>query len=312
MLIVLEDAHWADATTTELFDLAIDRLQRLPVLLVVTFRPEFQPPWTTHTHATLLTLNRLGVRQATAIVNRVAGGKALPAEVLDQILARTDGVPLFVEELTKAVLELGLMREEGGRYVLAGPLPRWRSRRLCTARSWPASTGWRPVKEVAQVGAVIGREFDHRLLTAVAPLPEDVLAQALEELTAAELVFRRSLPPETVYVFKHALVQEAAYASLLKSRRQQLHARVAQVLEEQFPDVAAAQPELLAHHCTEAGLGEKALEYWWRAGQTALAQSAPAEAVGHLRKALDIFGLLPDTEGRAELELEIRTALGAR
>ena len=143
------------------------------------------------------------------------------------------------------------------------------------------------------------------------PLPEDGLAQALEELTATELVFRRSLPPDTVYVFKHALVQEAAYASLLKSRRQQLHARVARVLEEQFPDIAATQPELLAHHCTEAGLGEKALEYWWRAGQTALAQSAPAEAIGHLRKALDIFGLLPDAEGRAELELEIRTALAS-
>ena len=187
LLIVLEDAHWIDATTTELFDLAIDRLQRLAVLMVVTFRPEFRPPWTTHAHATSLTLNRLGARHAAAIVDRVAGGKALPAEVLDQILAKTDGVPLFVEELTKAVLELGLMREEGGRYVLAGPLPAMAIPSTLHGSLLARLDRLAPVKEVAQVGAVIGREFDHRVLAAVAPLPEDRLGSALEELTAAEL-----------------------------------------------------------------------------------------------------------------------------
>jgi class 3 adenylate cyclase/predicted ATPase len=311
VLIVLEDAHWIDATTTELFDLAIDRLQRLPALLVVTFRPEFQPPWTTHAQATLLTLNRLGARQATAIVDRVAGGKALPAEVLEQILARADGVPLFVEELTKAVLELGLMREESGRYVLVGPLPTAAIPLTLHGSLLARLDRLAPVKEVAQVGAVIGREFGYRLLAAVAPQPEDRLVQALDELTRAELLFCRGLPPDATYVFKHALVQEATYTSLLKSRRQHLHTRVAQVLEEQFPDVAAARPEVLAHHCAEAGFVGKAIEYWWRAGQAALAQSAPAEAVGHLRTALDVLGHLPDTDGRAALELKIRTALGS-
>jgi class 3 adenylate cyclase/predicted ATPase len=311
VLAVFEDAHWADATTLELLDLAVDRLQRLPALMVVTFRPEFRPPWASHAHATLLTLNRLGVRQASAIVDRVAGGKALPAEVLEQILARTDGVPLFVEELTKAVLELGLLKEEGGRYVLAGPLPATAIPSTLHGSLLARLDRLAPVKEVAQVGAVIGREFEHRVLAAVAPLPEDRMASALDELIGAELVFRRGQPPDAVYVFKHALVQEAAYASLLKSRRQQLHARVAQVLEERFADVAAARPELLARHCTEAGFVEKALGYWWRAGQAALAQSAPAEAIGHLRQALGCLECLPDTDDRAKLELEIQTALGS-
>ena len=311
VLIVLEDAHWIDATTTELFDLAIDRVQRLPVLLVVTFRPEFQPPWMTHGQATLLTLNRLGARQAAAIVDQVAGSKALPAKVLEQILSKTDGVPLFVEELTKMVLELGLMSEKGGRYVLAGPVPSMAIPSTLQGSLLVRLDRLAPVKEIAQIGAVIGREFAFDVLAAVASLSEDRLTSALEALIAARLIVRRGWPPEAVYIFKHALVQEAAYASLLKGRRQQLHARVAQVLEERFPDLAAARPEILAHHCAEAGFVDKAIEYWWRAGQSALGQSAPAEAVGHLRAALDALGHLPDTDGREELELEIRTAMGS-
>lgn len=310
LLAVLEDAHWADATTVELLHLMIERSQRLPVLLAVTFRPEFQPSWRVHAHATLLTLNRLGARQAAAIVDRVAGGRALPPEMLEQILARTDGVPLFVEELTKAVLELGLMREEDGRYELAGPLPPLTIPTTLHDSLLARLDRLAPAKELAQIGAVIGREFDHGVLAAVADLPEARRVQALEELIAAGLVFRRGVPPDAVYIFKHALVQEAAYGSLLKRRRAQLHARVAQVLEARFPELAAARPELLAHHWTEAGLPAKALAYWWQAGQAAIAQSAPAEAVGHLRKARELLPLLPDGEARARQELDICTALG--
>ena len=213
VLLVLEDAHWIDATTAELIDVAIERLQRLPAMLVVTFRTDFQPPWTTHAQATLLTLNRLGARQSTAIVGQVSGGKALPTEVLERILASTDGVPLFVEEMTKAVLELGLLKEEGGRYVLTGALPMTAIPSTLHGSLLARLDRLAPVKEVAQIGAVIGREFAFCLLAAVASLPEDRLTSALEQVIAAELVFRRGLPPDAVYVFKHALVQEAAYTS---------------------------------------------------------------------------------------------------
>ena len=282
VLMVLEDAHWLDPTSRELFDQIVDRIQGLPVLLVATFRPELSAPWIGFPHVTLLTLNRLPREQVVALVDRITDGKALPTEVLGQILARTEGVPLFTEELTKAVLEAGILRDTGDRYVLAGPLPSLAIPATLHDSLMARLDRLAPVKEVAQIGACIGREFDHELLAAVVSMPEAELAAALDRLVAAELVFRRGLPPAATYVFKHALVRDAAYESLLKRRRQELHARIATSIEALFPQLVEAQPELVARHFGEAGLAEKAIPYWLRAGRLAAARSANMEAIAHL------------------------------
>ena len=310
VVMILEDAHWLDPTSLELFGLMVDRLVRLPVLLIVTLRAEITPPWVGRTHVTTLVLTRLGRRDATALVEHVAGGKLLPVEILDQILARTDGVPLFVEELTKAVLESGLLREEATGYALTGPLPPFAIPSTLQDSLMARLDRLAPTKEIAQIGAVIGREFGHELLAAVAELPEARLGAALDQLLASELVFGRGEPPQASYSFKHALVRDAAYQSLLKSRRQQLHARVAQVLETRFPEVAEAQPEVLAQHCTEAGLIEKAVAYWHKAGQLAIHRSAVAEGVAQLTTGLEMLQGLADSPERRRRELGLQVALG--
>ena len=232
VLALYEDVHWIDPSTLELLGLVIERIRQLPVLVLITFRPEFQPPWTGQAHVTTLTMSRLGRRQGADLVARVTGDKPLPAEIVEQIVARTDGVPLFVEELTKTVLELGLLADAGDHYELSGPLPPLAIPTTLHDSLMARLDRLAPVKEVAQIGAVIGREFSHELLAAVAPMSDDQLDDALEQLVHSELVFRRGTPPEATYSFKHALVQDAAYQSLLKSKRQQLHARIAEVLEE--------------------------------------------------------------------------------
>jgi predicted ATPase len=309
-LLAYEDVHWIDPTTLELLGLAIERVQRLPVLLLITFRPEFNPPWTGQPDVSALPLSRLGRRDSAAMVERVIGAKALPAEVSAEIVAKTDGVPLFVEELTKAVLESDLLEDAGDRYELSGPLlplaiPSTLHDSLLARLDRLAS-----VKEVAQIGAAIGREFSYPLLAGVADRPEDQLQSALDQLVKSELVFRSGIPPEITYSFKHALVQETAYGTLLK-RRRQLHSRIAQVLTEQFPDRVAAEPELLAHHHTEAGEAEQAIKYWLKAGQRATERSANAEAVSHLRRGLDLLGGIADRVERARQELALQVALGA-
>jgi predicted ATPase/class 3 adenylate cyclase len=309
VLQILEDAHWSDPTTIELFDLTVDPIQSLPVLLIITFRPGFTPPWTGYAHTTSLTLNRLGQRQVGMMIERLTGGKRLPTEVLAQILAKTDGVPLFVEELTKAVLESGLLRETDTAFVLDRPLPP-----LAIPASLHDSLMSRldrmaPVKEIAQIGAAIGRTFSHGLLAAVAPLRNNELQDALSQLVSSELVFRRGTPPEATYTFKHALVQDAAYDTLLRSRRQQLHTRIAEALEERFPETVESEPELLARHYTEAGLAEPAIRYWLKAGQRATERSANVEAIAHLTSGLDL--LEPDTAERLQQELRLQIALGA-
>ncbi len=311
VLELYEDLHWADPSTLELLDLLVERVRALPVLAVLTFRPEFSPPWSGQAHVTGLTMNRLGRRQGAVLVDRVAGGKALPSEILDQILARTDGVPLFVEELTKTVLELGLLTDAGDHYELSGPLPP-----LAIPASLQDSLMARldrlaPVKEVAQTAAVIGREFSHELLAAVSPLPKADLNTALEQLVASELVFRRGTPPEAIYSFKHALVQEVAYSSLLKGRCQQLHARIAKILDERFRETAGREPELLAHHYTEAGDAKHAVDYWHKAGERAAQRSANVEAVAHLKKAVEVLEKLPNSSARDQQELDLQIALGS-
>jgi predicted ATPase len=253
VLVVYEDIQWMDPSTRELLDLLVDRVRHLPVLVVMTFRPDFQPPWTGHAHVATLALNRLGPPHGAAMVQRITGGKPLPAEVMEQIVGKTDGIPLFVEELTKAVLESGLLADAGDHFDLAGPLPALAIPATLQDSLMARLDRFAPVKDVAQIGAVIGRTFSYEVLAQVATMPEDGLRQALDELIAAELIHRRGAAPDATYTFKHALVQDAAYQSLLRSRRRQLHARIAEVLQEHFPEVLSAQPEVVAHHYTEAG-----------------------------------------------------------
>jgi len=307
VLAVYEDVHWVDPTTLEALDLLIERVQRRPVLVLITFRPEFNPPWTGHAHVTQLSLSRLTRRHGQALVAAVTGGKVLPDEVLDQILAKTDGVPLFVEELTKTVIESGMLTDAGDQYVLAGPLAPLAIPATLQDSLMARLDRLAPVREVAQIGAVIGREFAHELLSAVSPLPEDQLNHALDQLVQAELIFRRGAAPEAAYTFKHALVQDAAYQSLLKSRRQQLHAGIAQVLEQQFPDTA---PEILAYHLTEAKQYEEAVPNWLAAGQAATARSVYTEAAANLRRGLDAVARIADPTRKIREEIRLQNALG--
>jgi predicted ATPase len=318
VLILFEDAQWSDPTSLELYDLIIDRVPALRVLLIVTFRPEFTPPWTGRPHVTLRALNRLPPRQRVEMIAGITGGKALPEEIAAQIVDRTDGVPLFVEELTKAVIESGMLADAGDRYIAARIPGSGRSGPGTTPLAIPASLQaslvarldrLAPAREVAQIGAALGRHFSHELIAAVARMPPAQLNDALAQLVSAELIYRRGTPPGAEYIFKHALVQDAAYGSLLRGRRQQLHARIAAALEDQFPEIVAAQPALLAHHCTEAGLTEKAVEYWLAAGRQAWGRSMLAEAVALLHRGLALVPALPDGDRRRETELELQLAL---
>src|SRR5690242_20603122 len=290
LVMVFEDAHWIDPTSRELLDLAVEHVRSLPVLLIVTFRPEFLPPWTGQSQVSMLALNRLDRRDRTALVAQIAGGKALPDQVVDQIVDRTDGVPLFVEELTKSVLESGVS--------LVG-IPTTLHDSLMARLDRLAS-----VRLVAQIGAAIGREFSYQLLHAVSHLPDDELKAALARLVASELVFQRGRPPEAVYSFKHALVQDAAHGSLLRSTRQRLHAKIAEALEAHSPELMDSQPELFAQHYAEAGLVEQSVAYWSKAGHSSAARSAMAEASAQFHKGLDQLALLLDTPERQRRELE--------
>jgi class 3 adenylate cyclase/predicted ATPase len=308
---VIEDAQWMDPTSRELLDLAVERVRSLPVLLVGTFRPGFQSQWIGQPHVTLLTLNRLDRRDRIALVEQIAGSKALPAEVVNQITDRTDGVPLFVEELTKSVLESDVLREEADRYVLDRTLPPFAVpatlQDLLMARLDRSAS----VRLVAQIGAAIGRDFSYTLLRAVCSLSDRELDAALTRLVASELVSQRGAPPEAVYTFKHALVQDAAHASLLHSSRRQLHGQIADALETHFPELKDSQPELFAQHYAEAGLVEKSVACWGRAGRKSVAASAMAEAAAEFQKGLDQLELLADSAERKRQELEFCSALGA-
>lgn len=310
VLVVYEDVHWMDPTTLEVLDLLNERVQHLSVLVLITSRLEFVPRWTGHAHATVLTLNRLSRRQVVALAKSVSGDKPLPAVVTDQIVVRTDGVPLFVEELTKTVLESGLLAERSDRYELAGSLPPLAIPTTLHDSLMARLDRLAAVKEIAQIAAVLGREFSRELLAAVAPLDTEPLQNALEQLVGAELIFRRGSALETSYTFKHALVQETAYQSLLRSKRQLLHARVAEALRERFPDVVEVQPEVLAFHLTEAGLIEDAISYWRRAGQRAVERFAYAEAAAHLTRGLELIRTLPESRERLTQELTLQLALG--
>jgi predicted ATPase/tRNA A37 threonylcarbamoyladenosine biosynthesis protein TsaE len=315
MCFIVEDLHWADASTLEWLSLLIEQVPTTRLFLLLIFRPDFRPPWAPRSYLTPLSLGRLSHRQVETMTERVTerilGGTPLPAEVLRHVIAATDGVPLFIEELTKMILESGLVKEREGQYALRRPLPALAIPATLYESLMARLDQWEAAKPVAQLGAVVGREFTSEMLQAVWPGEEDTLQQGLAQLVNAELLYRRGVLHQALYVFKHALIQEAAYQSLLRSTRQQYHQQIARVLEARFPDVCEAQPELLAHHYTQAGLTEQAVGYWQRAGQRALQRSAYVEAMTHLTRGLELLKLLPETVERLRQEFDMQMSLGA-
>jgi len=309
-LVVFEDAHWADPTSLELLDLIVERVPGVPVLLIITFRPEFAPPWIGGPQVTALTLNRLSPTQRAEMIAGVTGGKALPAEIADQIIDHSDGVPLFIEELTKTVVESGVLAEVGDRSALTGlatPLSiptTLQASLLARLDRLPAT------REVVQIGATLGRSFSHELITEVAQMPQQQVDDALAQLVSAELIFRRGAAPDAEYTFKHALVQEVAHGTLLRSQRQQLHNRISEVLEGQFAEIVETQPDLLARHCAEAGLVDKAVRYRLKAGQQAIGRGAMTDAVVQLQKGLELLSSLCNEPDRGRQELPLQIALG--
>jgi TOMM system kinase/cyclase fusion protein len=311
VLCVWEDLQWADPSSLELLDLFIDQVPTIRLLGFLTFRSEFAPPWRARSHLGHITLDRLDRRQVEVMIEQVTRGKSLPREVAQQVVTKTDGVPLFIEECTKMILESQLVRETDEHYELTGPLPRLgipatlhdsliaRLDRLTTA------------KEVAQLAATFGREFTYELLRSVSSLDEATLQRELGRLVDAEFLYQRGLPPQAKYVFKHALIQDAAYNSLLRSKRQQYHQLIARVLEVQFSEIKETQPELLAHHYAEAGLKQQAIPYWRQAGQRAIQRSANTEAIVHLNRGLELLSALPSSGERARQEIEFQVTLGS-
>jgi class 3 adenylate cyclase/predicted ATPase len=310
VLFILEDLHWTDPTTLEFLSLLVEQVPAVAIYTLLTCRPHFQPSWHHRSYLTEITVNRLSRSQIEHMATRVAGGKALPAEIIQQLVDKTDGVPLYVEEMTKTVLESGMLKETNGHYELVGSLTPLaipstlqdslmaRLDRLVTA------------KAVAQYASVIGRQFSYELLHAVSQVDAGTLQNELRRLVEAELLYQRGHPPQATYTFKHALIQDAAYQSLLRSTCQHYHQRTAQVLEEQFPETAETQPELLAHHFTQARRYEKAVDYWLRAGRLAMERSANREAISHLSEGVEVLKLLPDTPERNQHELVLQTTLG--
>jgi len=309
-VLLFEDAHWADPSILEVLDLLIDRVKTIPLLIVLTHRLEFRNRWPDHGHVSGLNLSKLTRGQSAAMVDRVAGGKTLPDDLLDQILAKTDGVPLFVEELTKSILESGELADVGERFEYAGDAHVVTVPATLRDSLMARLDRYAPVKEIAQVGAVIGREFSYELICEVRPVSKQQLDDELAALSDSGLAFRRGTPPDAVYTFKHTLLQDAAYDSLLKSRRQELHARIANVIEERFPKMVESEPEVLAHHLSAAGALEKAVPLWQKAADLSLKRMALAEAVSQLNKGLEIIDMLPDSAERDASELSLRIALG--
>jgi class 3 adenylate cyclase/predicted ATPase len=310
VMLIVEDLHWIDPSTLEYLTMLVDEIADAPILAVFTCRPDFSSPWTDHANVTTIEVNRLPSGAAAELTHQVAQGKSLPPPVLDEVVAKTDGVPLFIEELTKMLLESGMLEERADHYALTGPLPPLAIPNTLQDSLMARLDRLAPVKSLAQLGATLGREFSYPLLQAVSPWDTDALRQGLEQLVASEFLYEEGTPPQSSYRFKHALIQDAAYQSLLKSTRQQHHQRIADTLESEFPETAQTQPELLAHHYTEAGLIQQAVPYWQAAADRALRGHANQEAANHATRGLELLATLPDTPQRAERELRMQQILG--
>jgi predicted ATPase len=305
-----EDLHWADPSTLELLALYLDQVPTMRMLALLTFRPEFLPPWGSRSYFSQLSLGRLGRAEVERIVENVAGGRTLPDAVVEQVVAKMDGVPLFVEELTKTVIESGIVQAVNSHYELTAPLSPLAIPATLHDSLMARLDRLAEAKAVAQLGATLGREFSYKLLQAVSSVDEATLQHGLAQLVDAELVYQRGMPPHAHYIFKHALVQDTAYQSLLKRERQRLHQEIAQVLVDRFLDTAATQPELVAHHYTEAGLVEQAIPYWQKAGERDVNRSAYVEGISHLSKGLELLKTLPDTAERSHQEMNLQIPLG--
>jgi class 3 adenylate cyclase/predicted ATPase len=310
VMLIVEDLHWIDPTTVEYLDMLVDGIHTAPILAVFTCRPDFQPPWTDNSNVTCIELSRLPGDDAAELTQQVAQGKPLPPQVISEVVSKTDGVPLFIEELTKMLLESELLEERQDHYALTGPLPPLAIPNTLQDSLMARLDRLAPVKGLAQLGATLGREFSYALLQAVSPLDDDALRLGLDQLVASEFLYAEGTPPEATYRFKHALVQESAYQSLLKSARQQYHHRIAETTAAEFPEIVATRPELLAHHYTEAGLSAQAIPYWEAAGKRALRRGGNSEAASHAAKGLAMLEALPETPELAKHELSLLLVLG--
>ena len=311
VLLLVEDAHWIDPTTEELLTLAVERLRQARVLILITCRPEYSPSWGNPTNLTRLALSRLGQRHCVALIGSVTGGKPLPEEVVAEIVRKTDGIPLFVEELTKTVIESGLLRKTDTGYELKGPLPALAIPSTLQDSLMARLDRLAPAKDVAQVGATIGREFTHRLLATVLRMNEGKLNEAIDDLVRSELLFRRGVAPDATYTFKHALVRDTAYNSMVKGQRALRHGQIAAAIQHNEPDTTVAQPELLAHHYEEAGEVATAFRYWSAAGDHAAKRTAFREAVKHYQAARSLFPRLETVAQTPEIELDLQMKLGS-
>ena len=309
VVVKLADAHWADSSTLELFGRIIASIRAAPVFVLISFRPEFFPPWLDEPHVTMLRLDRLGRDQTDAMIFDVAGQRALPSEIQAQIVSKSDGIPLFVEELTKSVVESGILQAAGDEFVLAGQLRAFGIPATLLGSLTARLDRLGPAKEIGQIGAAIGRQFSYRLLAAVAPISGASLHAALAQLAAVELIFVRGEPPDSIYVFKHALIRDAAYSTLVRDKQRELHRHIAEALKEFFPETAETQPELLAHHLIQAGLTEGAIDYLRQAGRRAIERSANAEAIRHLTQALELLQSRPEGPARARATLGLEVML---
>ncbi len=309
LLVVVEDAQWMDPTTEEALALFVDYSRDISALLIATYRPEYEPAWRGHSNVTQLTLNRLGKRQAARLVNQLTGGRSLPQEVSEQLVAKADGIPLFIEELTRTVLDSGLLVDGVDGFMLSGPLPALAVPMTLHDSLMARLDKLASVKDLVQIGACIGRDFAYELLAAVSGMESGALDEALDAMVSSGLVFRSGTPPDAVYTFKHMLIQETAHDALLKSRRQQIHANIARALEADFQDIATTQPEMLATHYTAGELPLQALPFWLAAGEMAVEGSANVEAIRHLRQGLALIAELPESADRDRLELRFQNAL---
>lgn len=310
LVAVLEDLHWIDPSSLDLLNLIIEQIRSSPILLLLTSRPNFKAPWSHTAHLSQLTLNRLSHKQTYEMIKQVTKGKSLPTSLVEQIVAKTDGVPLFAEELTKMVLELGFLQDKGEHYELSQPLPALNIPTTLYDSLAARLDRLEQGREVAQIAAIIGREFTYALLQAITPLDEPTLQHNLSRLVSVDMLYQRGLPPQSTHMFKHALIQEVAYRSLLRSKRQQYHQQIAEVLERRFPEVTETQPEILAHHFEAAKCEEQAVFYWQRAGIRAIERSANLEAIEHLTKALKLLKRLPETAERIHQQLDMYLMLG--
>ena len=310
VLMAWEDLHWADPTTLETLGMLIEQAPTAAMLVVATYRPELTPPWPQRSHMIPITLNRLERPEVETMVGHLAGGRPLPGEVVEHIVAKADGVPLYVEELTKAILGSGVLEARGDAYVLTGALAQLHIPETLQDSLMARLDRAPRLREVAQLGSVLGREFAYDMISALAGIEEDMLQSGLGQLVVDELLYQRGRPPRSRYLFKHALIQDAAYQSLLKRTRQQYHQQAAKLLEDRFPEVASTQPELVAHHYTEANCPTQAIAYWLTAGVAAASKSANLEAVNQFRRGLALVEALSDMRERAERELDLQMALG--